>query len=515
MRNTVTFKILQTSDVHGYIYPTSYTSGNEGSFGLAKLSTLIKQVRDDNTILIDSGDTIQGSPLTYYHSKENKGVINPLAKVLNKIGYDYVTLGNHDFNYGKDYLNEYTDHLNARILNCNLLDHTTQKPYRGAQEDIIEIDGVKIGLIGVTTHYIPNWEQPSNIENIDILDAFESAKKQVALLRPKVDFLIVSYHGGFERDLATNELLTMDTSENQGSKIINEIEGIDLLLTGHQHRTLTGVRNHTVYTQPGFNGHLLALVDIEYHKDTKSFTVLRNELLDVKDIAADKEILDLVQDVEDATQTYLDTPVGFLKQELLIKDQLDARIHKHPLISLINHIQMEFSNADISLCGLANEVSGFRKDITIRDVIGTYIYPNTLVVKRMSGAVLKMALEKTAEFFDIKDNEITVSDEFNTPKLQLYAYDMYDGIDYTIKVSNPKGHRITSLTKDGVPLDMTKEYSVVMNNYRSSGGGDYFFIKDCEVLHDTQTEIIDLLIDYIVKTKNIVIPHKDNIKVVK
>ncbi|AIO18893.1 2',3'-cyclic-nucleotide 2'-phosphodiesterase/3'-nucleotidase precursor [Candidatus Izimaplasma bacterium HR1] len=515
MKNIVTFKILHTSDIHGYIYPNSYTTKQEGDFGLAKLSTLIKSVKDEKTILIDSGDTIQGSPLTYYYSKQDQDNANPLANVLNEIGFDYVTIGNHDFNYGKEYLLGYLNHLDAKILNCNLLDIKTKNPFKGITEDIMIIDGVKIGLIGVTTHYIPNWEQPSNIENIDILDAFESTKKQVNSLRDKVDFLIVSYHGGFERDLETNELLTIDTSENQGSKILNEIEGIDLLLTGHQHRSLFGTRNKTIYTQPGYNAQNLAVVVIEYNKDSKSYQVLENKLLDLQNIKADQKVLDLVKEIEDETQKYLDTPVGHIENDLLILDQLDARINKHPIISLINHIQMKYTNADIALCGLANEVSGFRKDISIRDVIGTYVYPNTLVVKKMDGRTLKLALEKTAEFFDLKDGEIVVSDEFNHPKLQLYAYDMYDGIEYTIKVGNKKGERITSLTKNGITINDNDEFSVCMNNYRSSGGGDYFFIKDCEVINDTQTEIIDLLVDYIVETKDIKIPHKDNIKVIK
>ncbi len=226
-------------------------------------------------------------------------------------------------------------------------------------------------------------------------------------------------------------------------------------------------------------------------------------------------MLKLVQDVQDDTQKYLDTPVGRMDRDLLINDQFDARINKHPLISLINHIQLEFTNADISLCGLGNSVSGFRKEISIRDVIGTYIYPNTLVVKKLSGHVLKQALEKTAEFFDVENDEFVVSDEFRNPKLQLYAYDMYDYIDYTIKVGNPKGSRITSLTINNEELDLDKFYTVVMNSYRSTGGGDYFFIKDAETVLDTQKEVIELLLDYILKEKHILIPHKENIKVIK
>jgi len=514
MRKNTTIQILHTSDIHGYIFPTSYTTKQPENLGLGKLSTLINNLRNDNTLLIDTGDTIQGSPFTYYHSKEHGVEVNPIAKIFNKMNYDYVSIGNHEFNYGKDYLLNYLSNLDATILNSNILDKNTNNPFIGVTHDITEIDNYTIGIIGVTTHYIPNWEQPSHIKDLLILDAFETTKKQVALLREKVDFLIVNYHGGFERDFDTNNLTVVDTGENQGSKMLKEIDGIDLLLTGHQHRLLNGSNTGTIYSQPGYNGQLLSQIVIEL-SENNSPQVLTNQLLDLINVKPDEKVLEIAHVLEESAQVFLDTPVGKMDHDMLITNQLDARIHKHPLVSLINHIQLEFTDADISLCGLGNNVSGFRKDITIRDVIGTYIYPNTLVVKKLSGTVIKQALEKTAEFFDIGNNEIIISDTFNTPKLQLYAYDMYDGIDYTMKISNPIGNRITSLTKDGKNLDLNKDYSVVMNNYRSAGGGDYTFIKDCETINDTQKEVIELLIDYILETKNIVIPHKNNIKVIK
>lgn len=515
MSNKVTFQVLQTSDLHGYIYPFSYTSKLEEPIGLAKISSIVKKLRTPNTILIDSGDTIQGSPITFYQSKKCVDKVNPMAKIFNYMRYDYVTIGNHDFNYGKEYLNNYITNLDSTILNCNLLNMKSKSPFTGISYDIKKIDGVKIGIIGVTTHYITNWENSENIKGIEILDAFTQTKKTVELIRDKVDFLIVNYHGGFERDLETNELLTLDTSENQGSKMINEIKGIDLLLTGHQHRSLKGIRNNTIYTQPGFNGQSLSKVVIEYDKNSLSYDLIENCIVTLDTVKADNEVLRLVQETEDQTQEFLDTPVGHLDKDMLIIDQFEARINKHPLISLINHIQLQYSKADISLCGLGNSVSGFRKEITIRDVIGTYIYPNTLVVKELSGHVLKQALEKTAEFFDIEDNEFTISDQFKYPKLQLYAYDMYDGIEYTINVSKPVGSRITTLTKDGQQLDLDKNYSVAMNSYRSTGGGDYFFIKNSKTIIDTQKEVIDLLLEYILDKNHIVISHTENIKVIK
>ena len=507
----VQIRLLQTSDVHGYIYPRSYATLQPENIGIAKISSLIKEYRTNNTVVIDTGDTIQGSPLTYYFSKNEIGK-HPMVDVMNHINYDFVTIGNHEFNYGREYLDGYLTNVSATILNSNILKDGV--PLYGVPYSIKVIDGVKIGFVGVTTHYIPNWEQPSVIEDLEFRDAFEALQETVNNVRPNVDLLVVSYHGGFERDLETGLLNVDDTGENQGYKMISEIDGIDIFLSGHQHRTLASKLNNTYYVQPSFNGTGLGMIDIEFDLDSNTFEVPFIEVLDTVGAVVDQEILSLVQDIEDKANTFLDIPVGTTSMDLLIVDQMDARINKHPIISLINQVQMEFTGAQVSLCSLGNNVSGFNKKITIRDLISTYIYPNVLVVKEVTGKALLQGLEKTAEFFVLKDNKIVVNDAFRTPKVQMYAYDMYDGVSYTINLQNPLGERISDVLVADVPLDITETYSLAMNNYRASGGGDYPFYKNSKTLNDTQTEIIELLIEYLYKEKDLVINHKKNIKIV-
>lgn len=516
MKDTFTLQILHTSDIHGYIYPTSYSTKQEQHMGLAKLQTLITKIKQPQHLLIDTGDIIQGSPLTYHYAKQGRETIHPMAKVMNHMNYHYITIGNHEFNYGLSNLNHYLDYLDATILNANLLQSTTHQPYRGITHDIkCYPDGPTIGIIGVTTHYIPNWEQPSHIQNIEIIDAFTTTQQLAKQLRPTVDILIVNYHGGFERDFTTYELSTEDTGENQGFRMLQDIPEIDILLTGHQHRLLHGSLFNTTYSQPGFNAQHLVEINIEGTFDNTWTFTTKTTLHNTTSVLPDKTIMALVESEETATQTYLDTPVGHLDKDYLITNQTEARLHKHPLVSFINQVQLDYTGAEIASCSLGNDVSGFKKDITIRDVISTYIYPNTIVVKQMTGAELKRALEKTATFFTIKHDTIVISDEYNDPKLQLYAYDMYDPIHYTITVSNPIGERVSEITLDGKPLELQSTYSVVMNNYRASGGGDYLFIKDCPILEDPQIEIIEILVDYILKKNQITINHHDNITIVK
>ncbi len=519
MSNTFNFRVLQTSDVHGYVYPRSYSSNEKMDIGLAQISTLLKKYRTSNTLVIDSGDTIQGSPLTYHHAKENIDSQNPLSKVFNYLKYDFITIGNHEFNYGIKNLDNYLNYLDAKIINSNIINKMNNKPLYGKEYEIVNYDnGPKIALIGATTHYIPNWEQPAHIKDITFKDAFIAIQETVKLVKQleNPDFIIVSYHGGFERDLETHEFSMEDTGENQGYRILSEIQDIDLLLTGHQHRTLAGKLFNTYYIQPALNGTGLGLVDIEftYENGSWKYVVPNIEVLSTIDILPDNKLLELIKDDEDSTQLFLDTPIGKAKNDLLITDQLEARLHKHPLVSFINQVQLEYSNADISSCSLGNDVSGFRKEITIRDVIGTYVFPNSLVVKAVKGSTLLRALEKTAEFFELNNNKVIFSPKFNTPKLQLYAYDMYDNINYTIDLRKPHSQRITEVTYQGNPILLDKTYNIVMNNYRAAGGGDYLFLKKCKTIKDIQIDVIELLINYIYEKKNIEVNSTDNIKII-
>lgn len=507
-------QILHTSDIHGCIYPYDYATMEHRNQGLGKLSTLIKQLKEENNLLIDGGDIIQGSPLVYYHQLKHPDQVHPMSLAMNALNYDYITVGNHEFNYGVDNLVNYFKNSKATVLNATILNEH-KEPLVGKPYDIKVINGLKIGVIGVTTQYIPNWEQPDIIKNLTFLDAFETTKKYVEEIRNQVDLLIVNYHGGFERDLDTNELLVADTGENQGSKMINEIEGIDILLTGHQHRTLMGIRNGVFYSQPSYNGSMLNEINIECsYNDKWAFNITgKHHLLET--VKTDNSVFEPIKEVEAETQEFLDRIVGTFDKAYLITDQLEARLHKHPLVSFFNQVQLDFTDADVSLTSLGNGVVGFNKEVTVRDILGTYVYPNTLVVKKMTGHTLLKGLEKTAEFFDVEDNKIVISKKYTHPKFEMYAYDMYDGIEYTIDVSKPHGSRITSITKDDKDLDLDKEYNVVMNNYRAAGGGDYAFYANAGTVQEISEEIAQMVIDYVLEHKEITVNHKDNIKIVK
>lgn len=510
--------ILHSSDTHGYVYPYLYANMQPFEQGIAKLKTAFDEHKTSNTLMIDTGDTIQGSPLTYYHAKFNNDEVNPIAKAFNHIGYDYVAIGNHEFNYGRKYMDGFFHHLDAKILCANITYKETNSPIYGVPYSIQTFEnGPTIALIGVTTHYIPNWELPDHIKDLNIQDAFDTLQNTVEHIKEnhQTDYIIALYHGGFERDLETGELESKYTSENQGYMMIDQIEGIDLLLTGHQHRLLSGKLKNTYYIQPSCNGQHFGKATIDFTNEESNWshqTVVNT--YPINSYQPSSEILEITMDNETKTQEWLDKQIGTLKfGDLLMNDPLEDRLHKHPLASFINQVQLEYSGAMISCCSFGNNVSGFKQEISMRDVASTYIFPNTLVVKELDGFTLKRNLEKTATFFELENETIVISPRYNHPKLQLYAYDMYDGINYTINLSKPHGERVENISINDKPLEMSQTYTVVMNNYRASGGGDYHWLKEAKTVKDIQVDVVEIIINYILKHKEIDFKHNQNITI--
>ena len=224
----------------------------------------------------------------------------------------------------------------------------------------------------------------------------------------------------------------------------------------------------------------------------------------------------LFRSLEMQTQNWLDQPLGEIRDiSLLITDGFVARLHKHPLVSFINQVQKETTGAQLSATALFNNASGFNHSITMRDLVSTYVYPNTLVVKKMSGKDLKLMIELCANYFEIEKDEIVVSKEYTYPKIQHFNYDMIDGIDYTLKVSNPKGSRCTSCTYLGKEIENDDVFTIAMNNYRAVGGGDFEMVARSETILDTNRDMVEILAEYIQSNSPVTVNHNENIHVIK
>lgn len=517
MSETFDLKILSISDSHGALINRNYADDSSTNYGISKLVSYIKKVRTDSTLLIDVGDTIQGSPLMYYHQLHRHDSQNPVSMVFNKIGVDYFVPGNHDFNYGKDYLCDFIQTLNAKTLSANIIDDAGMK-YFGVPYDIVTYDnGIKIGLIGITTDYIPNWERKENIQGLLFLSPIDTLKKYLPVLKEAgVHAIIVAYHGGFERDLITMEPYIEDTLENVGSRILKIFPEIDCLLTGHQHRSIDKVIGKTVVIQPGSNGGMLGEVDLHFSKEEDwVLSSSDHRLVHSKDLDNDETIEIIVSDLLEKTNRFLDEPIGFVPDnDLKIEDLFEARLKKHKIVTFINLVQLAATKAMISAASIGSEVTGFDQSISVRNVLSTYIYPNTLTVVKINGVKLRQALEQNAEYFVIVDGKITYNPKYSYPKIEHYNYDMFDGIAYSIDIRKPIHSRIVELKYGGREVKDDDVFTLVLNNYRATGGGEFEMYHGLEIVHEFQLDVAELMTNYIREKKTIVIPNIQNIKII-
>lgn len=524
MTQQTTLKILYTSDVHGHALPILYGTNEKAELGLIKYATAVRQIREENdfVIVMDNGDLIQGTPFMTHYVKEHLHRPNPMVSIMNQINIDVGIIGNHEFNFGLSVLHSAINQSNYPWLSANILDKETGKPFFGPPYVIKTLsNGIKVGIVGVTTHYIPNWEKPEHIEGLHFADAYSTLKDWVREIREneECDVLIAAYHGGFERDITTGEVTENLTGENQGYEMASTIDGIDVLLTGHQHRNLTGMVNNCLVIQPGNNAQTFGEITIDMVKGDKQCWKIENksaEVRSVEGVKADPILLKDVELLERSTQGWLDKPMGLVEGDMLIRNPHVARLQKHPFIEFIQRVQMDVSGAPISVTSLLNnEAKGFPATIRMRDIVSNYPYPNTLVVLALSGHDIKLALEKSAAYFSLDGGKnIVVNPEFVDPKPQHYNYDMWEGIDYTIRVSQPIGKRVENITFQGEPLDMDKTYHVVMNNYRASGGGDFDMFKDKPIVKDIRLDMVELICEYIQKHKTIQARVQPNFKVI-
>lgn len=502
-------RILSTTDVHGAIFPTNYTSIKQlEKYSLAHVSTLVKRLREDGDILlIDNGDSFQGTPLLTYAHRHIDSIENPMATAFNTMNYDYINLGNHDFNYGPKVLRKYIEECDAPLLTGNVLEKNT--PVGSTQ--IIDREGKKIALVGALTHYIPNWERAAHIEDFSFIDAYSYMKEEVARIKNEVDYVIGVYHGGFEKDIYSGEPTETLTGENQGYDMTT-IDGLDILITGHQHRTLIGEVNNCFITQTSLKAKECSYIELDL--ETGEIT---GDIISLENYEADLELLSLFIPLQDKVQLWLDESIGEMSStapSLIVEDVAEARLNKHPLVSFINQVQLETTGADISGVALFNGSKGFNPTISMRDLVTTYIYPNTLVTKKITGKTLKEILELCANFFDVDGTNITVSKDYEDPKPQHYNYDMFDGIEYTIKASNPRGSRILDLKRNGNLVKNDDSFILATNNYRATGGGNFGMIKDSETIQDFPEEMVDVLMRYFEDNSPIGVQHNNNIKVI-
>ncbi len=487
--------IYYTSDVHGYFAPTDYAKACPAPTGLA--NCMANFVRDGNTLILDGGDTLQGSPFTYWLYSRGEAPGPTLARLMNLAGYQFVTLGNHDFNYGLAQVEAYLAELDARCLCANVqgLRHVEKTA-------LVTLDnGLRVGLCGVITPFVPQWEKPENIQGLVFTDAFAAAREALSDLKAQgAELTVCLYHGGFEADLDSGAVFS-ESGENQGWRICRELD-YDVLLTGHQHL-------------PVENRQLFGTYTCQPPDKARQFVRMELSLTAAGDLQGSSRLLpagnvtlpaagELLAPLEAATSVFLDTPLGHLDTALPPSPHLEMALHGSLIANFFNQVQLEASGAQLSATSLANEVRGFDAQVTMRDIVASYVFPNTLKTLRVNRRVLKSVLERSASYFTLDEYGMPhVSESFLTPLVQHYNFDYISGVQVTADLRRPPGDRILSIRYQGEELPEDVWLSLCLNSYRASGAGGYEAYAECPVLRERTEEIAELIIGYVDQHRDI------------
>ena len=491
-------KIYYTSDTHGYLFPTDYISKEEKRMGVLSCASAFQ--KDGNTLVLDGGDTIQGSAFAKYLQMhpEEQGL---LSEVFNAAGYDYVTLGNHDFNYDYKGAYNYLSHLDAQCLLANVVDHKGELGIMPYSIHTLE-NGLRVGIVGLVTDYVNLWEKPEHLKHLEIKDTFETAKRVLKEMKPLCDITLAIYHGGFEADLETGKLLGKG-KENVGYRLCKELD-YDVLLTAHQHMPVEGRELYGTYVlQLPAYATKYARLDITVGKGYKKIT---SQCLAPQPIALDNIPKKWVH-VQEKVQEWLDQKVGCFSEAIPPLSKLELALQGSKLADFCNNVQLAYTGADFSCTSLGNYPIGFNQEVTTRDIMAAYQFPNTIKVLEVDRRILKQALERVAEYYTLEEGEITISDSFIHPKVEHYNYDFFSGFNYTFDLSRPIGERVTQLTMNGEPLE-DKKYTLAMSDYRATGTGGYGFYATCPLVKEYGVDIQELIISYICEKKIIHLSDK-------
>ncbi len=535
--------VLGTTDLHGNVYNWDYFKNAEfddaahNDIGVAKVKTVIdreRDARDHPVLVLDAGDTIQGTPLAYYYAKVQPiggDVIHPMARAMNLIGYDAAALGNHEFNYGIPLLRTFESQLNFPLLGANAVDPVTKRPvfapYIIRRIKVDRGPDLTVGILGLTNPGIAIWDHANVEGKMEFPGLVEQAKKFVPELKAKgCDVVVISAHSGANTSSSYGDALPYP--ENAATLVAEQVAGVDAILVGHAHLdvpmkvvdSLVTSGKKVVLCEPLFWGKKVAVfdMDLERHGNRWSLTSVTSTTLPTNTADADPDVAAAVQEQHDTVIEYVNSVVG---TSTVAMSAARAVVEDTPIIDFINYVQaltvkaaLTGSDADLPMLSIAapfNRGASFPQgNVTIRDVAGLYIFDNTLLGSRVTGAQVKDYLEFSANYFQpvstvgpvpIADvtNAVTPIAPAGTPD---YNYDIVAGLEarltYDIDLANPAGSRITNLQYGGAPLDPAKQFVMAVNNYRQGGGGNFPHIKDAPVVYNAQVEIRQLLIDWVV-----------------
>ena len=471
--------ILGTSDMHGNIWGFSYEDNSETTNnGMARLYTYIQQVRveDPNTILIDAGDDIQGTIMTDDLYNKTPEEPHPVITAMNYMGYDAMTLGNHEFNWGIPTMQTILSQAEFPVLAANVTDAAGEL-VTGAGWTIVERDGIRVAIIGVVTPDVPIWD--GGKEGID--DAvYEAANVAVGQaideIGDQADVIVVSAHMGMYAEFDE------EGGSDSAQKILDDNPEIDVLQVAHNHVTVSEKQGNTVIGGVRNGGREIARFDLTLDADNNVVDSAVT-IVDMEGVEPSQEIRDipLVAEAHQKTIDYIAggtdesgeplPPLGSTTAKFQPENEIRGipagRVMDTAVMDLINKIQLENSGADVSAAALFKDTSDLPEgDINYGNIFDIYKFDNTLYRVPVTGAELKAYMEWSAECYNQwKEGDINISFD---PEYPDYLYDMFAGVEYEIDLSKPKGERIQNVMFQGEPLQDDQVLTLAVNNYRYS-----------------------------------------------
>jgi 2',3'-cyclic-nucleotide 2'-phosphodiesterase / 3'-nucleotidase len=503
---TARIRVLGTTDMHGHGMAWDYYQGREANLGLAKLATLIRAERSSapDAVLIDNGDTIQGTPMETLHGefirtgRVPKGLnssglprTDPMMQAMNALGYVALTVGNHEFNYGLKVLEQARTDARFPFLSANTVARGGVKPFLPFVRR--KVQGVDIAIVGLTTTFIPQWEKPENFAGYLWDDPVERMRLiQAGWRNNPPDIVIASVHAGIDKE-----------GRSRGENIawqIAELPGIHLVLCGHTHQEVEGERSSSgaIIVQPKNYAASLAVADFTLSRDAKGkwrVDEVTTRLSKVKrETPADPEMVKIFAPWHRFTEAWLASPVTNAPVEL---SGTNGRREDSALVDAIHAVQLHYTQADVSLTALFQpSIRIAAGAVRVREAAALYVYDNELYKVETTGAALKAALENAARFYQQCTGDVCKEGPQPVKSFPGFNFDIAQGVEYEIDLRQPEGQRIVNLRRKGKPVLPDDKLTLAVNNYRYGGSGGYEMLRSARLLQKYPLPIRDLLIDY-------------------
>jgi 2',3'-cyclic-nucleotide 2'-phosphodiesterase/3'-nucleotidase len=513
--------VLATTDMHGNLYPIDYVTDRPAARGLAKAATLVRaaEAENPNYLLIDCGDAIQGTPLEYAYQdivRTGFGPLglkpaaplehDPMMLAMNHLGYDAMTLGNHELNFGLKNLDKARADAHFPWLSANTTVAPGGKERPFAAYVVKTVAGVKVAVIGITTPAIPTWEKPENIGSYRFAPPVEALKKAVAALRATAhpDLILVAAHSGLGRNLDTGSL--EDPAENAVYDMAVAVPEVDAIVFGHSHRELAGASvGNVLLVQP--KNWAMSVARLDFTLDRKpgaGWTVVRktSRLIPVTAATeAAEDILAVGKPYQEFAERHLDTPVA--TSSIPLSAAL-GRVEDTAIVDAVQEAQLYYSKADVSFTALFNPaVRVPQGQVTVRQIAALYPYDNELYAIEGDGKMVKDALENAARYFlscqGARCSQLPLTDR----AVAGFNYDMAQGVAYDIDLTQPEGSRIRNLRWHGAPLAPDRKLRIAINNYRAAGSAGYSMFVAAKVVWHGGEEIRDMLVHYYTDRKKL------------